>query len=62
MPTAKVTKDFIDIKEGVRRSVGERITADAERIAELAAKGLVRVPKSTDDDRYYSRTARGRRG
>lgn len=62
MPTARVTKDFIDIKEGVRRSVGERITADAERIAELAAKGLVRAPKGTDDDRYYSRTARGRRG
>lgn len=60
MPTAKVTKDFIDIKEGVRRSAGERITADAGRIAELAAKGLVKVPKSTEDDRYYSR--RGRRG
>ena len=62
MPTAKVIKDFIDIKEGVRRTAGDRITADAERIAELAAKGLVEVPKKTEDDRYYRRTTRGRRG
>lgn len=62
MPTAKVIKDFIDIKEGVRRIAGDRITADAERIAELAAKGLVNAPKKTEDDRYYSRTTRGRRG
>lgn len=62
MPTAKVIKDFIDIKEGVRRTAGDRITADAERIAELSAKGLVEAPKKTEDDRYYSRTTRGRRG
>ena len=62
MPTARVIKDFIDIKEGVRRSAGERMSADAERIAELSAKGLVEVPKKKEDDRYYSRTTRGRRG
>lgn len=62
MPTTTVLKDFIDIKEGVRRIAGDRITADAERIAELADKGLVKAPKKKEDDRYYSRTTRGRRG